>query len=41
MVKRRRINDDPVGVVSEETIHTESGLVTITNNHLGRALFMK
>lgn len=39
MVKRKRINDDNVGIVNEARIHTDSGLVTITNSHLGEAVY--
>ena len=39
MVRRRRINDYSVGIVNEETIHKDSGLVTITNRHIGSDVY--
>ena len=39
MGNRRRVHEDPMGIVNEETTHTNSGLITITNRHIGEAVY--
>ena len=40
MVKSRRISKDvPIGSVNEARIHTDGGLVIITNHHLGESVY--